>query len=115
MATLFLILLLLGDALLLAPDGSPLRVVGALILILLPGLAWTERLLPPTGRLTRWTIGAGLSYTLAMVLGLILHYLPGPIPLWAELAILNALTLIPVLAGTLLQKSLPMIRGLDEF
>ena len=97
MSTLFLILLLLGDALLLAPDGSPLRVAGALILLLLPGLAWTDRLLPTTDRFTRWIIGAGLSYTLAMVLGLILHYLPGPIPLWAELAVLNALILIPVL------------------
>ncbi len=99
MATLFLILLLLGDALLLAPNGSPLRVAGALSLLLLPGLAWTDRLLPTTDRLTRWIIGAGLSYTLAMVLGLILHYLPGPIPLWAELAVLNALALIPVMVA----------------
>ncbi len=89
--------LALGNGLLLTPDGSFPRVVGGLVLLLLPGLAWARWLLPTANPLTRWTVGAGLSYALAMVLGLILHYLPGPIPLWAELAALNALTLIPLL------------------
>ncbi len=96
---LLLVILVLGDGLLLTPAGSPLRVTGALILFLLPGLAWASRLFPTLDPLTRWTLGAGLSYTLAMVLGLILHYLPGPLPLWAELTALNALVLISGLAA----------------
>ncbi len=92
---LFPAALALGNGLLLAPAGGPPRVLGALILFLLPGLAWAGRLIPTADRLTRWTVGAGLSYTLAMTLGLILHYLPGPVPLWAELAALNALILVP--------------------
>jgi hypothetical protein len=65
---------------------------------MLPGLAWAKHLFPTHDRLTRWTVGTGLSYVLAMVLGLVLHYLPGPVPFWAELAALNALALIPGLA-----------------
>ena len=94
-----LIALALGNALLLAPAGSLPRVCGAGIILLLPGLAWAQRLCGPTDRLTRWMVGAGLSYTLAMVLGLVLHYLPGPISLWAELAALNVLVLIPSLGA----------------
>ena len=94
---LLLIVLATANGLLLAPAGSPSRVAGALILLLLPGLAWARRLLPKLAHLTRSIIGAGLSYTIAMVVGLILHYLPGPIPLWAALAALNGLALIPIL------------------
>ncbi|GAB4543942.1 MAG: hypothetical protein Kow0063_37520 [Anaerolineae bacterium] len=90
-----LVLLASGDALLLAPAGSPLRVVGALIILALPGLVWARRLAPPLDYLTRWLVGAGLSYTLAIMLGLGLHYLPGPIPLWATLAALNVLAVLP--------------------
>jgi hypothetical protein len=93
-----LAVLVLGDGLLLTPPGSLLRVVGALILFLLPGLAWARRLFPALDSLTRYTLGAGSSYALAMVLGLVLHYLPGPIPFWAELAVLNLLVLTPELA-----------------
>jgi hypothetical protein len=93
-----LAVLVLGDGLLLAPPGSLLRVAGAMILFLLPGLAWARRLFPDFEDLTRYTVGAGLSYALAMVLALVLHYLPGPIPFWAELAILNLLVLIPEFA-----------------
>ncbi len=91
---LVLVVLALANGLLLAPAGSSFRIAGALALLLLPGMVWVERLLPTTDHLTRWTVGAGLSYTLAMVLGLILHYLPGPIPLWVELVALDVLVLI---------------------
>jgi hypothetical protein len=74
--------------------------VGALILLLLPGLAWVKHLFPGLDHLTRWIVGAGLSYTMAMVLGLLLHYLPGPISIWAELVALNALALIPILLAS---------------
>ena len=94
---LLLIVLATANGLLLAPAGSPPRVAGALILLLLPGLAWARRLLPKLDHLTRSITGAGLSYTIAMVVGLMLHYLPGPIPIWAELAALNGLALIPIL------------------
>jgi 4-amino-4-deoxy-L-arabinose transferase-like glycosyltransferase len=90
---LVLVVLALANGLLLAPAGRSFRIAGALALLLLPGLVWSERLLPTSDRLTRWTVGAGLSYALAMVLGLILHYLPGPIPLWVELVALNVLVL----------------------
>jgi 4-amino-4-deoxy-L-arabinose transferase-like glycosyltransferase len=92
---LVLVVLALANGLLLAPAGSSFRIAGALALLLLPGMVWVERLLPTTDHLTRWTVGAGLSYTLTMVLGLILHYLPGPIPLWVELVALNTLALAP--------------------
>jgi hypothetical protein len=92
---LLLVVLVLANGLLLAPAGSSLRIAGALALLLLPGLAWAEYLLPTSDPLTRWTVGAGLSYALAMVLGLILHYLPGPIPLWAELVAFDVLILVP--------------------
>jgi hypothetical protein len=75
-------------------------VVGALILFLLPGLAWAKHLFPGLDQLTRWIVGAGLSYAMAMVLGLLLHYLPGPISIWAELAALNALALTPILLAS---------------
>jgi 4-amino-4-deoxy-L-arabinose transferase-like glycosyltransferase len=94
---ILLVALALGNALLLAPAGSAPRVVGALVLLLLPGLAWSKWLFPALDQLTRWIVGAGLSYTIATVLGLMLHYLSGPIPLWAELVALNALALIPIL------------------
>jgi 4-amino-4-deoxy-L-arabinose transferase-like glycosyltransferase len=94
---LFIPALILGNGLLLTPEGSPPRVAGALILFLLPGLTWADRWLPPTLPFTRWIIGAGLSYSMVMISGLILHYLPGPIPFWAELLTLNILALAPLL------------------
>jgi hypothetical protein len=93
-----LLVLLVGNGLLLAGDGGLARVTGALMLLFLPGLLWTGRLFPTLDRLTGWVVGLGLSYSLALALGLCLHYLPGPIPLWAELAGLDILAAIPLLA-----------------
>ncbi len=89
--------MLLGNILLLTPAGSPLRVAGGLAVLLLPGLAWARWLFPTTSPLVRWTVGAGLGFALAMTAGLALSYLPGSISLWAELAVLDGLALIPVL------------------
>lgn len=94
---LFLLVLLLGNGLLLAPAGSPLRVVGSLSLLLLPGLIWAERWLGPTPPLLRWVIGTGLSYSVVMISGLLLHYLPGPVPFWVEVVTFDLLALAPLL------------------
>lgn len=91
------IALISGNGLLLTPDGSVWRVIGALILFLLPGLAWADRRLHLLPSLTGWMVGCGLSYSLVMISGLILHYLPGPLPFWAELITLNFLALLPLL------------------
>ncbi len=88
--------MLLGNILLLTPAGSPLRVAGGLAVLLVPGLTWARWLLPATSPLVRWTVGAGLSFALAMIAGLALSYLPGSISLWAELAMLDGLALIPL-------------------
>jgi hypothetical protein len=95
---LFAASMLLGNSLLfLTPAGSPLRVAGGLAALLLPGLAWARWLFPTTSPLVRWTVGAGLSFALVMTAGLALSYLPGSISLWAELAVLDGLALIPLL------------------
>src|SRR5512143_1269000 len=94
---LFAASMLLGNILLLTPAGSPLRVAGGLAVLLLPGLAWARWLFPTTPPLVRWTVGAGLSFALAMTAGLALSYLPGSVSLWAELAVLDGLALIAVL------------------
>ncbi len=95
---LFLACLALANGLLLMPEGSPPRVAAAMALLLLPGLAWAEVLFPAAGRLMRWSVGAGLSYALAMIVGLLLHYLPGPVVFWHELVALDGLALVPALA-----------------
>src|SRR5512137_2863448 len=94
---LFAASMLLGNILLLTPAGSPLRVAGGLVVLLLPGLVWARWLFPTTSPLVRWIVGAGLSFALAMTAGLVLSYLPGSISLWAELAVLDGLTVIPLL------------------
>jgi 4-amino-4-deoxy-L-arabinose transferase-like glycosyltransferase len=94
---LFLACLALANGLLLAPEGSLPRVAAAMALLLLPGLAWAELLFPAAERLLRWSVGAGLGYALAMLVGLLLHYLPGPIIFWHELVALDVLALLPTL------------------
>src|SRR5512136_3030659 len=97
-AGLLLAGLALANGLLLAPEGSLPRVAAAMALLLLPGLAWAELLFPAAERLLRWSIGAGLGYALAMLVGLLLHYLPGPIIFWQELVALDVLALVPMAA-----------------
>ena len=110
-----LVVLLAGNALLLAPAGGWWRLIGALVLLLLPGLVWAERLGLAADRAWRWTLGLGLSYVLFMLLGLLLHYLPGGIPLWAVVVALDGLTLgawlWPAPALDLTPKALPLAPG----
>lgn len=94
--TVFVMVLISGNGLLLTPEGSLPRVAGALTLLLLPGLVWADYLLQPANRLTRWVVGAALSYALAAILGLVFTYLPGPITLPAQLVVINLLVLLPI-------------------
>ncbi|MBN1992816.1 MAG: glycosyltransferase family 39 protein [Anaerolineae bacterium] len=96
----YLGLLLAANLSLLLPNAALLRVAGALLLIgLLPGLSWANRLLATSPALLRWTAAAALSYTLTMLAALLLHYLPGPLPAWPLLTVLNLVGLIPFLKG----------------
>lgn len=96
-AVLWLAALVLADLLLLAPPGTATRVAGAMLLLLLPGLALAEAILQHTQRLLRWVVGLGTSIALVQILALLLHYMPGPVPLWAEVAALNLLVAVAVL------------------
>jgi len=92
----FLAVLLAANLTLLLPAGQPLRVAGALLLIgLLPGWGWSRRLAPELGWL-QITLAAGLSYGLAQLAALLLHYLPGPMFSWQLWLILNAIALGPL-------------------
>ncbi len=85
-----------GHALLLAPDGSPLRVIAALLFILLPGLVWAELLIAHAEPILRWTTGSGLGFAIAILTGLLLHTLPGPILLWQWVAAVDLLVAVPL-------------------
>ena len=95
---LVLAVLALANLSLLTAAGEPARVTGAMVLLLLPGLAWAETALRDANRLLRWLLGLGLSFVLVGCLALLLHYLPGPLPTWAEVAALDLLALLPLLA-----------------
>jgi hypothetical protein len=93
----YLAILLAANLVLLLPNAAPLRVTGALLLIgLLPGLSWANRLLTTSSPLLRWTTAAALAYTLSMLTTLLLHYMPGPTQTWQLLTILNLVALIPL-------------------
>ena len=79
--------------LLVAPPG-PLRTAGALLTLVLPGLALAEALLSNTSRLLRWTVGAGLGYAFIIGAGLALAYLPGPLSRWGVLLLADGLSLL---------------------
>jgi 4-amino-4-deoxy-L-arabinose transferase-like glycosyltransferase len=87
----------LADLLLVAPAGTMPRVAGAMLLLLLPGLALAEVFLPNTPRLLRWVVGLGTSIMLIPILALSLHNLPGPVSLWMAVALLNLLVAGPPL------------------
>ena len=93
----YLAILLAANLVLFFPNAIPLQMTGALLLIgLLPGLSWANRLLASASPLLRWTTAAALAYTLTMLTTLLLHYLPGPVQTWQLLTILNLATLIPL-------------------
>jgi hypothetical protein len=103
----FGIVLILGNSLLFTPPGSMLRMVGVMLLFLLPGLIGAERWLSQMPPLPRWMMGAGLSYSLVIIAGLLLHYLPGPLPFWTELITLDVLALLPLLWPGAIPQSQP--------
>ncbi len=90
---LWLLALALGDGLLLTPAGSPLRLSGSLLLLLLPGVVLWEAAGPRTGILLRWTVGLGLSYAIMMALGFFLPYVPASVQFGAVLAVIHVVAI----------------------
>jgi hypothetical protein len=88
--------LLAGNCLLLAAPPGPMRTAGALLTLVLPGLALAEVLLSSASRLLRWTVGAGLGYAFIIGAGLALAHLPGPMSPWGVLMLANGLSLLLV-------------------
>jgi 4-amino-4-deoxy-L-arabinose transferase-like glycosyltransferase len=103
-AVLWLAAVVLADLLLLTPSGTVSRVGGATLLLLLPGLTLVAAVLRDVPWLLRQVIGLGTSIALVQILALLLHYLPGPLPLWAELGLLNLLAAALVLLGPMLNR-----------
>ena len=104
----YLASLVVANLALLLPDLSPFRVAGALLLIgLLPGLSWANRLPAASPALLRWTIAAALSYVITTLTTLLLHYLPGPVHAWQVLAALDALALLPFLINRIKAAAAP--------
>ena len=90
--------LLIANLLLFLPNAHPARVIGALLLIgLLPGLSWANRFLADSSPLLRLTIAAALSYAIASLTTLLLHYLPGPVYFWHLVRVLNLIVIIPLI------------------
>jgi hypothetical protein len=88
--------LIAGNCLLLVAPPGPMRTAGALLTLVLPGLALAEVLLSNTSRLLRWTVGAGLGYAFIIGAGLGLAYLPGPLSRWGVLVLADGLALLLV-------------------
>ena len=86
--------LLAGNLLLLVAPPGPVRTAGALLTLVLPGLALAEVLLSNTSRLLRWTVGAGLGYAFIIGAGLALIFLPGPLSRWGVLLLADGLSLL---------------------
>ena len=77
------------------PAASPLRIIGSLLLItIFPGWLWVNDLASASLRLT---LAAALSYTFTNLITLLLHYIPGPLPMWQLVAALNLVALLPLL------------------
>jgi len=90
----FLMLLFFSNLLVFMPEGSFLRLCGAITLLLLPGPCWCFTIATQIDWLSRWLIGLGLSYIFLMIFGLVLHYIPGPITFSMIWLTFNTLTLI---------------------
>ena len=88
--------LLAGNCLLLVAPPGPMRSAGALLTLVLPGLALAEVLLSGASRLLRWTVGAGLGYAFIIGAGLALAYLPNPLSRLGILALADGLSLLLV-------------------
>ncbi len=86
--------LLAGNCLLLVAPPGPVRTAGAVLTLVLPGLALAEVLLSGTSRLLRWTVGAGLGYAFIIIAGLALAYSPGPLSRWGVLMLADGLSLL---------------------
>ena len=86
--------LIAGNCLLLVAPPGPMRTAGALLTLVLPGLALAEVLLSNTSRLLRWTVGAGLGYAFIIIAGLALAYSPGPLSRWGVLMLADGLSLL---------------------
>lgn len=85
--------LLAGNCLLMVAPPGPVRTFGALLTLVLPGLATAEVLLSNASPLLRWTVGAGLGYAFIVVAGFALAHLPGALSRWAVLALADGLSL----------------------
>jgi hypothetical protein len=86
----YLACLLLGDLIiLLSPAGDVRSAAVFCILWVLPGLGWGILLR------RRWLIGLGLGIAVNILLALLLHYLPGPIPFALAMTIFSVAALLP--------------------
>jgi 4-amino-4-deoxy-L-arabinose transferase-like glycosyltransferase len=85
--------LLAGNLILLLAPPGPVRTAGALLTLVLSGLAFAEVLLSRSSPLLRWTVGAGLGYAFIIVAGLALANLSGPISRWGILVLADGLSL----------------------
>lgn len=102
----YLACLLAANLTLLLPGLSPVRVLGALLLVtFLPGQSWVQRFFPGLPPLFRWTLTAAFSYGLAILTTLLLYYLPGPIHTWQLLVGLNLLAILPYFFAKIIPKA----------
>ncbi|MDM8529143.1 hypothetical protein QUF58_13165, partial [Anaerolineales bacterium HSG24] len=105
----YLACLLVANLSLLLPSASPLRVLGALLLVtLLPGWSWSRRLFACHSLLWQMVIAATLSYILSGMTMLLLHYLPGPIERWHLLLVLNLVALLPFIGSQIWLSLIPV-------
>jgi len=89
---IYLAILLLADLALLLPVTRP---SGALLLALvLPGWGWASWL-RPRNWLAHSVLALGLSYTIAALGTLLLHYLPGGLAAWQMAALFNLVAIAP--------------------
>jgi len=94
-AAMFIVLLLLANA---GLSMAATRPAGAVLLALvLPGWGWTQWLFPRQGWPGRLALSTGLSFAIASLGTILLHYLPGPIAAWHMLVLLNAAAIAPFL------------------
>ncbi len=90
MRAAYLAAVLLGDlVILLVPAGDWRSAAAFAVLWLLPGLGWAYVLRG------RWLMGSGLGLTINVLLALLLHYVPGPVPFALALVAFSGAALAP--------------------